>query len=110
MEVDAKQWRRIGIITTTIIILQLWACIFLGGYCLGKINNLAREQQKLQEQLSNILPLLEESSLTGENELSLKRIIHLLNSIEQFTRTTPLVECGNYYGHRKEGSVQQRDK
>ena len=101
-------WCKISIVVLELLFLVSTLILILNNH--EKLNKVILGQEKLQIELNNILPLLEESSMSGENELSMKRIIHLLNSIEQFTRTTPLVECGNYYGHRKEGSVQQRDK
>jgi hypothetical protein len=106
---DAQSRWRIAIFLTAVVIILQLLCVMLTSECLSRTNSIMRKQQVLEEHLANLAPLLEDNSLNGDSQLSLKKAIALLTSIERFIRTTPLVECGNY-GHRKEGSVQESDK
>jgi hypothetical protein len=96
---------------TVLTFILLGVLIGLGITAHHKLDQISMEQQVLQKQLVDLLPLLETSSMAGNNDLSLKRMINSLNTIERFVRTTPLVECGNWNDRRqKERVVHGSDK
>jgi hypothetical protein len=70
--------------------------ITLGLTINQKLNKVLVTQQNLDKQLAVLSPLLEDSSVAGDSNLAIRRMINSLSSIERFIRTTPLVECGNW--------------
>jgi hypothetical protein len=92
--------------------LSLFIVIILLGITVNqKLNKVIAKQQIFEKQLSDLLPLLEDSSLSSDSNLAVRRMTNSLNSIERFIRTTPLVECGNWNDKRqKERTVLESDK
>jgi hypothetical protein len=103
---DAK---KVGIIILELLLML--TIIIVGTIVIQKVDKVITKQQILEQQLSDLLPLLEDSSLSSDSNLAIRRMTNSLNSIERFIRTTPLVECGNWNDKRqKERSVHTSDK
>lgn len=101
----------IAVTCTFMIVILQGVCIGLSYQALKNTQTVMAEQQKIQTKLASLSPLLENSSMTGNNDLSLKRMINSLNTIERFIRTTPLVECGNWNDRQqKERTIFGNDK
>lgn len=97
-----QEMRWIIAVTCTLMLAVLQGvCIGISYRILVDTHKVIATQQKMQEELASLSPLLENSSMTGNNDLSLKRMINSLNTIERFIRTTPLVECGNWNDRRQ---------
>jgi hypothetical protein len=104
-----NRWRAALWVTFIVVLLN---CITIKLVCdvNAALSTVSKKQQEFAKQLTDLVPLLEDNSLEGDSRLSLQKAIFLLNSIERFIRTTPLVECGNRDGRNKEGTVRGSNK
>ena len=101
------RWR-IGVIGTLIEILLFVIMLVIVHHLFNRLESIAKLQKDYNKQISVLVPLLQDSSVSSDSNLAIRRMSSTLNTIERFIRTTPLVECGNWNDRReKEGDVQQ---
>lgn len=100
------RWR-VGVVGTVIEILMFVIMIIIVSHLLNRIEEIERSQTEVAKQISVLVPLLQDSSVSSDSNLAIRRMTLTLNTIERFLRTTPLVECGNWNDRReKERTIQ----
>jgi hypothetical protein len=102
------RWR-VGVICTVIEMAMLIIIVVSTFHLLHRVESIENSQKELVSQISILAPLLQDSSVSSDSNLAIRRMTNSLNSIERFIRTTPLVECGNWNDRKQQERTIRED-
>lgn len=88
-------------IGTLIEILMFVIMLVIVLHLFNRLESIEKSQKEYTKQISVLVPLLQDSSVSSDSNLAIRRMSSTLNTIERFIRTTPLVECGNWNDRRE---------
>lgn len=90
----------------TMFIIGILLCICIGIWGLA---NDTRELIKDAQEVKSLLINLRDKPIdtSGITHAEMQELRFKVNAIERFTRTTPLVECGNDVKRREERSIRE---